>query len=356
MTTLSGESFDKNSKFGKFRAWRRNRRSIKFSQFQRKKHWRRNKWLGRFLAYIVGIATLYGLFYVAYLITGTSFDDSPSRIQSAQLLFWYTAWGILLLALVRYFSNKRKTAFWYQFRHTFMFWGCLVILGTSTGTVVQYVSSVRESNVAANTCNLSTQLGAARSAVYALSSNDGWGSAIAIDGNGTLLTANHVVEGKNTLYTWNYDTNHVLQKLPVTVLKTAPDYDLALVHANFPLPPAFINLAESDDSMIGQDVYAIGFPSNAFNTGSATVSKGIVSRIVSTDTIPNAPAGLSYVQTDAAINPGNSGGALIGACGVIGVVDAVSDSEDLHDYGLSVSEQNIGYAISTNAVKQALGL
>jgi S1-C subfamily serine protease len=354
MVTSPSKPPEEDSDLERFLAWRRKRRAKKFLQFRDKKHWKRNKFFGRLLAYIVGIATLYGLFFAAFIITGASFNDTISRIQNAQLLFWYTIWGIVLLALVRHLSGKRKTIFWYQFRHTFVFWGCLVILGTGIGTIVQYVNFVHES--AAPACSLSDQLKTARSAVYSLASNDGWGSAIAIDGNGTLLTANHVIDGENILYTWDYDTNHVLQKIPVTVIKTAPDYDLALVHANFPVPPSYLSLTNADDSMLGQDVYAIGFPGNTFNAGNATISKGIVSRIVSTDTIPNAPTGLSYVQTDAAINPGNSGGALIGPCGVIGVVDAASDSEDLHDYGLSVSEQNISYAISTSAVKQALGL
>lgn len=354
MATISSGSQNNDANFDKPLARRRKRHAAKILQLHSKKHWRRDKWLGRLLAYVAGVAAIYGLLGVAYIITGST--SNVPRVQVAQMLFWYTAWGVVLLALVRQFTNRHKTAFWYYFRRTFVFWGGLTVLGTGIGTVVQYVSFVHESAAPTNICSLPAQLNAARSAVYPLDSNDGWGSAIAIDSSGTLLTANHVIDGENTLYTWGYDANNVLLKLPVTVLRVAPAYDLALVHADFPVPPPFMSLATADDSMLGQDVYAIGFPGNAFNGGSATISKGIVSRIVPTNTIPDAPAGLSYVQTDAAINPGNSGGALIGPCGVIGVVDAVSDSGDLHDYGLSVSEQNISYAISTGAAKQALGL
>lgn len=42
-------------------------------------------------------------------------------------------------------------------------------------------------------------------------------------------------------------------------------------------------------------------------------------------------------------------------CGVVGVVSAISDTGQLADYGF-VSEQGIGYAISSDTTKKVLGL
>jgi len=67
------------------------------------------------------------------------------------------------------------------------------------------------------------------------------------------------------------------------------------------------------------------------------------------------PVGMELVQTDAAVNPGNSGGPLVGRCGVVGIVSAMSDKNRLGDYGF-VSEQGISYAVSTTTIQRQLNL
>jgi S1-C subfamily serine protease len=73
-------------------------------------------------------------------------------------------------------------------------------------------------------------------------------------------------------------------------------------------------------------------------------------------TSTDSPEGFEIIQTDAAINPGNSGGPLIGKCGVVGVVVAISDTSELSDYIGAVSEQGIGYVVSAKSVASKFGL
>lgn len=106
-------------------------------------------------------------------------------------------------------------------------------------------------------------------------------------------------------------------------------------------------------------VYAVGWPSNAFTAGHASVSGGIVSRVLDAESLKlnsedrALPPHLRIVQTDATINPGNSGGPLLNKCSVIGVITSQSDSQSFSQFGL-VSEQNINYAVSSETIKAVL--
>ncbi|MGN0492315.1 MAG: S1C family serine protease [Acutalibacteraceae bacterium] len=101
------------------------------------------------------------------------------------------------------------------------------------------------------------------------------------------------------------------------------------------------DFGNSDELVFGENVVAIGRPSDA--TDASSITKGIISstgrRVKSTS---NYSAKL--IQTDSAINPGSSGGALVNMYGqVIGITSSKL---------AGVSYDAVGYAIPTKTMKR----
>jgi serine protease Do len=164
----------------------------------------------------------------------------------------------------------------------------------------------------------------------------GQGSGFIIDGNGTILTNYHVVDGAEKIAVTlsdgkNYDAKIVGkdQKSDIAVIK---------IDAGRDLPAA--NLGDSDRLEVGEWVMAIGNPFGLDHT----VTSGIVSakgRNIGAGPYDN------FIQTDASINPGNSGGPLINLRGeVVGINTAI--------FSQSGGNIGIGFAIPANAVKELL--
>lgn len=203
---------------------------------------------------------------------------------------------------------------------------------------------------------LSDQLQALRGAIVPIATERGTGTAFVVRDGNTLLTAYHVIEGANKVV-----ASYVSGEVPITVLDTAPDLDLALLHTERSVGAP---LKLTDDYSLADDVYIYGYPGNTFTGGQASLSKGILSRIIDQDTLDinnrhtnqNLPGDLEILQTDAAVNPGNSGGPIVNKCGAIGVVSAKSDSGRLSDYIGITSEDGINYAISAKSAMDRFGL
>jgi len=292
------------------------------------------------------IAGLVGIMF------GFNVFGQTTKFQDAQLVLWLGIALAFLCYVVQRYLRNRQTDTMIALR-----WLCLVsipvlLVGGILGSVGLFVSATR----APKGCDMTSTLDTAISSTYPIMAEktdaSEYGSGFAIDGKGTIVTAYHVVQDAKQVY-----INFQSGRQPLTIVRTSPADDLALLKYSKPTP-SYINL--SDNPALGEDTYALGYPGNAFFVGEASLTKGIVSRTITNDDVRsiagNAPIELSFVQTDAAINPGNSGGPLINKCGVIGVVDKISDSENLHQYGLGVSEQNISYAINSSTLKAAFGL
>ena len=105
-----------------------------------------------------------------------------------------------------------------------------------------------------------------------------------------------------------------------------------------PLP-----LREAEDSELGNEVYAVGYPLAADLTvqsvtsaskNDATVTTGSISRFLT-----ESGTGRKLIQTDAALSGGNSGGPLTDGSGaVIGINTAGSNLDQNLFYAVSVSE------------------
>jgi len=170
------------------------------------------------------------------------------------------------------------------------------------------------------------------------------GSGFVIDGEGHILTNNHVVENasKISVKLGSSDTEYTAE-----VVGADPASDLALLKVDAPAKELHpLRLGDSSTAEVGDPVVAIGNPFGL----DRTVTSGIVSALQRQIQAPNGFSIDNVLQTDAAINPGNSGGPLINAAGeVIGINSQI-------ETGGSGSDGNvgIGFAIPINTAKQEI--
>jgi S1-C subfamily serine protease len=167
------------------------------------------------------------------------------------------------------------------------------------------------------------------------------GSGFVIDGEGHLLTNNHVVEaaGDITVKLGSSDRTY-----DAKVVGADPATDVALLKVDAPADQLHpLALGDSSKVEVGDPVVAIG---NPFGLDS-TVTSGIVSALQRQIEAPNGFSISHVIQTDAAINPGNSGGPLIDAEGrVIGI------NSQIETGGGSSGNVGIGFSIPINTARE----
>jgi S1-C subfamily serine protease len=170
----------------------------------------------------------------------------------------------------------------------------------------------------------------------------GQGSGFILNKEGQILTNYHVIANAQKLEVNTYDKHTYKAR----IIATDPHHDLALLQITAPnLTPSV--LADSQNLVVGQKVYAIGNPfglSGTMTTGIISAKRSIQGP--SGDLIDNA------IQTDAAINPGNSGGPLLNSRGeVIGITSLIATNPNQ-----SVDQNaGIGFAIPIDTAKAVLG-
>lgn len=162
----------------------------------------------------------------------------------------------------------------------------------------------------------------------------GMGSGTIIDGEGHILTNNHVVQDAERIAVtlWNGEV------LNGRLLGTCTIHDIAVVKVD-KKDLVYAELGDSDKLRIGQRVYAIGNPFGL--AGGPTITSGVISALNRTIESKNELLE-NLVQTDAAINPGNSGGPLVD---VNGRVVAINTAIIPFAHG-------IGFAIPINSAKK----
>lgn len=164
----------------------------------------------------------------------------------------------------------------------------------------------------------------------------GLGSGFIIDGDGHILTNDHVVN----------DAAKVIVRLvndreyEARIVGRDTKADVAVLKIDSPAGLTAAPLGNSDELQPGEWVVAMGSPFGL----DRTLTVGIVSalgRRIGTGPYDN------YIQTDASINPGNSGGPLINLHGdVVGINTAIVSE--------SGGNSGIGFAIPINFIKQIL--
>jgi len=145
------------------------------------------------------------------------------------------------------------------------------------------------------------------------------GSAVALTGEGHLITNSHVV-GEADGGTAEFTDGTVAR---FKVVGRDPLSDLAVVRTDraVPSPPEY---GDADSLLVGSLVVAVGNPLGL----AGTVTAGVVSalgRSMPARSRSTARLIEDVIQTDAALNPGNSGGALADSRGrVVGISTAVA--------------------------------
>ena len=141
------------------------------------------------------------------------------------------------------------------------------------------------------------------------------GSGVIISDKGYIVTNNHVIKDATKVDITLSDN----RKFEAEVMGTDPSTDLAVLKITGKNLPV-IDLANSDETRVGEWVLAVGNPYNL----TSTVTAGIVSA-KGRDLKGNGTITDSFIQTDAAVNPGNSGGALVNTRGeLVGINTAIS--------------------------------
>ena len=166
------------------------------------------------------------------------------------------------------------------------------------------------------------------------------GSGVCVSQNGYILTNSHVVNDCDNITLYLSDKSQASAKIIYedTVL------DLAILKSSKALP--YLNLGDSDEICVGQDVLAVGTPLSL--TLVHTFTKGIVSALNRTLKVSNdGKEGYmqNLIQHDASLNPGNSGGPLINAKGEVIGINTLKIS----------SGEGIGFAIPSKSFKSLLG-
>jgi len=141
-------------------------------------------------------------------------------------------------------------------------------------------------------------------AVVAIETDSASGSGFFFGPRCAVITNHHVIHDAKTIVIKATSGRLFVAQ----VLNDDPSRDLALLSTTADTCPS-LPLGDSDRSVLGQEVYAIGTPLGL----QGTVTKGIISA-------RREALGVHYLQVDASLNPGNSGGPLVDAGGhVLGV-------------------------------------
>ncbi|MGN6665055.1 MAG: S1C family serine protease [Solirubrobacterales bacterium] len=170
------------------------------------------------------------------------------------------------------------------------------------------------------------------------------GSGFVIDGEGHILTNNHVIEGAEKI---TVKLGESERTYTAKVVGTDPGTDIALLQVDAPAKELHpLTLGHSSEVEVGDPVVAIGNPFGL----DRTVTSGIVSALQRQIQAPNGFSIDHVIQTDAAINPGNSGGPLINAQGeVIGINSQIATAG-----GGAEGNVGIGFAIPIDTVRKEI--
>lgn len=166
----------------------------------------------------------------------------------------------------------------------------------------------------------------------------GLGTGFIVTSEGYIVTNQHVSGSKNNIC---YVTLEDGRNFNATVVWADEDIDLSVIKINAKNLD-FLNIGDSDNIKIAEQVYAIGNPIGY--EFQRTVTSGIISGLDRTIKIEEDNKTYymeNLIQTDATINLGNSGGPLINEKGEVIGINSVKIT----------NAEGIGFAIPINNIK-----
>ena len=166
-----------------------------------------------------------------------------------------------------------------------------------------------------------------------------------VDGNGYIVTANHVVHHKNYLY---IKLASGKRWIPAEFIRADEKLDVALLRIPIHLRP--LKLAEWSSVPVGLEIVTIGYPMPGIEGMSQKITQGIINSQLGIRDSPD------YFQFSAGVQKGSSGGPVLSLDHkVVGMVvqkiSILGQDEKNKD-----TPQNINYALNAEALCRFLRL
>jgi hypothetical protein len=169
----------------------------------------------------------------------------------------------------------------------------------------------------------------------------GLGSGLAVEREGIILTAYHVVKDAKQVQV-RLKNGEVFDYVELLGFDARRDIAALRITANA-LPT--LPLAKMSEAKAGQTVYAVSHA----GTLSWTVTSGILSAVRLADEVPGAGSGYRLLQFTAPVSPGSSGGALVDAQGnAMGIVSGSLESRQSLNFAVPI-ESVLGLTRSKEA-------
>ncbi|MEV6342317.1 trypsin-like peptidase domain-containing protein [Actinoplanes sp. NPDC051851] len=163
----------------------------------------------------------------------------------------------------------------------------------------------------------------------------GTGTGVIANADGTIMTANHVIDGAETIKVTYTDGTTASAE----VATQDPEQDIATI-TPAKLPETLVPATLGGGVEVGDEVVALGNPLGL----TMTTTDGVVSGLERSLTREKQDDITGLIQFDAAVNPGSSGGPLINDQGqVVGIVVALANPTDAGTF------IGIGFAVPIGA-------
>ncbi|MBD1373619.1 trypsin-like peptidase domain-containing protein [Hazenella sp. IB182357] len=158
-----------------------------------------------------------------------------------------------------------------------------------------------------------------------------YGSGFFIHPDGYLITNEHVIHGSSEILC---KVDGYKKAIPAQVTWADVARDIAVLKVNLPKSPKPLMLGNSQSTMVGEWVIAIGNPFGLDNSVSVGVISGTNRPLYVGDRLYD-----NIIQTDCAINPGNSGGPLVNILGeVVGVCTLILQPSQCLGFAIPIEE------------------